>query len=448
MTTIADVFESDVLVIGGGLAGLAAATLAARRGLGVTLVEGRNHPGGRATTAHKDGYLLNQGPHALYLGGPAEAVLGGLGVDTEGAPPASVNGGIGVLAGESGALPVSLTSLARTRLLGVRAKAEVGRLFVTLGRLDASRFDHTSVAEWIRSCVGQPESRAFLGAMVRVSSYSNTPELTSAGAAIRQLQLAAGSGVRYLDGGWSQLVDGLVGVAEAAGVALWRGEGVRTLARDEASYNATVADGRAVRAAAVIVAAGGPKVSQELLGGLGLDLDLVGAAGPAVEAASLDLGLRTSPRDAFALGLDTPLYASQHSPAARLAPPGAALVTAMRYLTPGEQHDPSGTEAELRAHAARLGVADADVVLDRYLHRMTVAGGTPLASRGGLSGRPPVAVPGADGVLLAGDWVGREAMLADASLASAREAARLAELRVRAVGTRDPAHRPGATLWA
>lgn len=426
----------DVLVVGGGLAGLAAATLSARAGARVVLVEGRSHPGGRATTTEKHGYLLNQGPHALYLGGPAQAVLEDLGVDLSGAPPASVDGGLGVLSGESGALPLSPRSLALTWLLGVRAKAEIGKLFVTLGRLDPSRFDHTTVAEWIAASVGRPESRLLVGAMVRVSSYTNAPELTSAGAAIRQLQLATAAGVRYLHGGWSQLVDGLVGSAEAAGVELRVGDLVEALARGDTRYTASLRSGCALRADAVILAAGGPALSQELLRGLGLHLDLVAAAGPAVEAATLDLALRTPPRDAFALGLDVPLYASQHSPAARLAPPGAALVTAMRYLAPGERRNATDTETELRAHASRLGIADADVVLERYLHRMTVAGGLPLASRGGLAGRPTVAVPGADGVLLAGDWVGGEGMLADASFASAREAARLATMHVLAVSGR------------
>jgi hypothetical protein len=41
---------------------------------------------------------------------------------------------------------------------------------------------------------------------------------------------------------------------------------------------------------------------------------------------------------------------------------------------------------------------------------------------GGLAGRPGPAVPGSDNLYVAGDWVGREGMLAAASLASARSA--------------------------
>ena len=50
----------------------------------------------------------------------------------------------------------------------------------------------------------------------------------------------------------------------------------------------------------------------------------------------------------------------------------------------------------------------------------------PTAAAGGFAGRPPVAVDGAPGLYLAGDWVGDEGFQLDASLASAAAAARSA----------------------
>ena len=76
----------DVVVVGGGLAGLTAGTVAAGTGARVVVLEA-HQPGGRAATAERDGYRLNQGPHALYLGGPAETVLRELGVSYPGQPP-------------------------------------------------------------------------------------------------------------------------------------------------------------------------------------------------------------------------------------------------------------------------------------------------------------------------------------------------------------------------
>ena len=62
------------------------------------------------------------------------------------------------------------------------------------------------------------------------------------------------------------------------------------------------------------------------------------------------------------------------------------------------------------------------MVVDRFLHRMVVAHALPRPGSG-LAGRPPVEVASHPGVFVAGDWVGPEGMLADASLASAERAA-------------------------
>jgi phytoene dehydrogenase-like protein len=63
------------------------------------------------------------------------------------------------------------------------------------------------------------------------------------------------------------------------------------------------------------------------------------------------------------------------------------------------------------------------VVRARFLPRLRVAHDLPSAAQGGLAGRPGPAVPDVPGLFVAGDWVGGTGLLADASLASAREAA-------------------------
>ncbi|MEJ7719336.1 MAG: FAD/NAD(P)-binding protein [Ilumatobacteraceae bacterium] len=57
------------IVVGGGLAGLTAAATLARDGRSVVVIEGASQLGGRARTRHHDGFDLNLGPHALYIGG-------------------------------------------------------------------------------------------------------------------------------------------------------------------------------------------------------------------------------------------------------------------------------------------------------------------------------------------------------------------------------------------
>ena len=113
----------DVAVVGAGLAGLTAAAVAAGAGARVLVLEA-HQPGGRAATAERDGYHLNQGPHALYLGGPGESVLRQLGVDYRGHPPA---GPYYARRGDDVQLwPVSGATLARSGLVSVRGKVRLG----------------------------------------------------------------------------------------------------------------------------------------------------------------------------------------------------------------------------------------------------------------------------------------------------------------------------------
>ena len=85
----------DVIIIGGGLAGLAAAAMLARAGRTVRLFEQSQALGGRARTKEQDGFYLNLGPHALYRSGQANKILGELGVEPHGRVP-SVSGAYAV----------------------------------------------------------------------------------------------------------------------------------------------------------------------------------------------------------------------------------------------------------------------------------------------------------------------------------------------------------------
>ena len=65
----------DVVVVGAGLAGLAAATRLSGRGLDVAVVEASDGVGGRARTDHVDGLLLDRGFQLLNPSYPEAARL-------------------------------------------------------------------------------------------------------------------------------------------------------------------------------------------------------------------------------------------------------------------------------------------------------------------------------------------------------------------------------------
>src|SRR5262245_43499157 len=78
---------ADVAVVGGGLAGLAAASYLARAGRTVALFEQAREVGGRAQTQTNHEFQFNLGPHALYLAGEGVKVLRDLGVAYSGGIP-------------------------------------------------------------------------------------------------------------------------------------------------------------------------------------------------------------------------------------------------------------------------------------------------------------------------------------------------------------------------
>jgi hypothetical protein len=151
--------------------------------------------------------------------------------------------------------------------------------------------------------------------------------------------------------------------------------------------------------------------------------------GPPSLVSVLDLGLTRPARHGILMGIDQPLYLSTHCPPAELAPPERILVSAGRYVPPGDTATPDVDKAVLRSHAAAAGIDDDAIEMSRFLHRMTAIAALPAATAGGMAGRPPVAVADRPGTFVAGDWVGPVGMLSDAALASAAAAGRAAAAR-------------------
>lgn len=421
--------SAEVIVIGGGMAGLAAAAFLARYGKKVRLFEQSHALGGRAQTRRQEGFYLNIGPHALYRGGRGIEVLRELGVHPRGRVP-SVSGGFAIKDGIKHTFPAGAISLLTTSLFGLSAKLETARLLRSIGSLDGGALMDVSVSEWLDQAFSHRDVKEFVLAAIRVASYTNAPDLMSAGAAIEQLKEAFTKGVLYLDGGWQTLVDELRKVALGAGATIETGARVDAVTRDATGGVAGVrlAEGCEIEAPMVIIASN-PSTALRLVEGADRTsiAKWVNWAIP-VNAACLDVALShlPIPKATFALGVDRPLYLSVHSATARLAPEGSALIQTAKYLPPNERDSADEIERELEGllDLVQPGWREA-IVYRRFLPDMVVMNGMPLASFEGMRGRPNPRVDDVRGLFVAGDWVGNEGLLVDAALASARAAAQM-----------------------
>ncbi len=422
-----DELNTDVIIIGGGLAGLATATTLARNGKRVRLFEQAHGVGGRARTKEQDGFYLNLGPHALYRSGQGVKVLTELGIEPRGRVP-SVSGAYAVRCGVKHTFPAGLVSMLTTSLFGLSAKLEAARFLASLPKIAADQVTAVSVREWLDSNLSDSVVKEFLMAVFRVSTYTNAPDLMSAGAAIEQLKMAFDKSVLYLDGGWQTLVDQLSRAATDAGVIIETGARIERIERDAAGAvrGVRLSDGRRFECSTVVIAAS-PNIAAELLeDGQRSSLARWADELIPVKAACLDVLLKylPKPKATFALGIDRPLYLSVHSATAELAPEGGALIHVAKYLPPDHAESPKDDRRELEnlLDLVQPGWRKA-VVSSRFLPDMIVTNALAATTLEGIKRRPSPEVHDVPGLFIAGDWVGPEGMLADASLASAKRAA-------------------------
>jgi len=263
-------------------------------------------------------------------------------------------------------------------------------------------------------------------------------------------------GVIYVDEGWQRMVDSMRNTAVTSGVNFISGTRVMGVVRDHVGVRAVELGGLELDAdrmdtlsvalpdmkpenvegalipAETVLLAVDPETAAELAGYP--DFAKPWMASRPITAACLDVGLRSLPRpkNIFALGIDEPLYYSVHSAVAQLAPKGASLIHTIKYRTETTASDEVIDGSATRRGAAQQDERDLEALLDRmqpgwrdvlvhrrFLPAMTVSNALALPDVPRPSPITPV-----PGLFVAGDWVGDEGVLSDASLASARAAAK------------------------
>ena len=294
----------SVLVVGGGITGLAAARDLARDGVPVTLVEAGDQLGGKVSTERVDGLVIERGPDSFLATRPAAVALArelGLGDALVGTrDPRAVYirhrgelvpmpEGLGLV------LPTRAMPFARTRLFSWPEKARMAK-DVAWPRTLAD--DDVAVGTFLRRRLGDALVDRLAGPLVggvygtpidELSLDAVVPQLRTAERNHRSLLLAGLADGRMmrrsaaaraaaaraatavpgttprplgvftsLRGGMDTLIDALADSLADAGAGIRTGLAVDTLARAGAGVTATFADGTTGRYDAVILATPAP----------------------------------------------------------------------------------------------------------------------------------------------------------------------------------------------
>lgn len=441
--------NKNVVVVGGGLAGLAASIYLARAGRSVTLFEKRRSLGGRAITTLRHGYRFNLGPHLFHRAGPGAAVCRELGIPLRGSVAKSR--AIALAGGEEYRLPTGWWSLLATSLLSMRGKRELAMAMFRIRR-SGGRDVSGTFREWLDRAFTNERAREVMMALARQATFYDECESLSAHATLDHLKIALRRAL-YIDEGWQKIVDSLHSAAISSGVNFVTssrivgvhhdGESVREIELGGLEMDADRMDTQALAMpqqepesvegaripASNVLLAVDPQTAAQLAGDVGSRW----ADARPVTAACLDVALRSlpQPQNTRALSLDEPMHLGVHSAFAQLTPKGGALIHVARSVRSeaGSLDDtvPRSRAGEMSAdERAMEGMLDRlqpgwrDVLVHRrFLPSLTVSNAisTPEAAR-------PSPITGISGLYIAGDWVGDEGMLSDATLASARVAAK------------------------
>jgi oxygen-dependent protoporphyrinogen oxidase len=400
----------SVAVLGGGITGLATAwrLLQARDGgspgLQVTVIEAAPRMGGKITTEHRDGFVLEAGPDSFLTRKPeALELVRELGLGPRLLPTRPGPAGVLLLRrGRLRPLPAGQALLVPTRLgplLSSPVLSLPGRLRVALDLLLPPRrgTGDESVGAFLRRRLGREMAERVAGPLLagihgtdpeELSLLSAFPQFADLerrhGSLIRGLRaLDAGrapsvtSGRMTLAGGLGELVAALTRAVERSGARLWAGRPAASCApRNGGGFCLTLADGGALDADAVVLALPPPAAARLVEGSwprLAGELRQI----PCVTSATVSLGFARSavshPLDAYGF----------------VAPPGQGRrITACTFTSSKFPHRAPPGAVLLRAFVGGPGADDLATASDSDLVDLVIA---ELSALLGITGAPRTA---------------------------------------------------------
>lgn len=425
--------EYDVIVIGGGYAGLSVGALLAHNGYHVLLLEKSKSLGGRAGFQEKDGYTVEYGLHANRFAseGAAASVFRRLGREIEFLEPGEPEL---YREGAFHPLPNNVGKIFRSSLLPLRAKMSAARYLLKLVVGSPARKYQISLEELTSRCKS-PETLELLRVLSGIGIIAPDLRHSSAGemAAFLKRALKAKVKVGYPKGGTRQIIEGLKEEVEKNGQILTSAKVTRIFLR-KGLVNQVKTESAAYTARAVVSAIPVQEVP-DLFGGKDLPIKFVKKARELVPTAgiALDVGLKEKVSDKSGLLVTSePVtmgqFTSNIDPS--MAPEGRQLLSWYYPLPCQWMKNPDKVEREeqrLRNLLGEMfpGIWEA-VDWERTMRLSMVDGFLPRPGQT-REDRPDFILPGIDNFFLCGDTTRAEGTGGDTAFNSALVVSRLVQ---------------------
>nr|WP_106782516.1 NAD(P)/FAD-dependent oxidoreductase [Lysinibacillus timonensis] len=417
--------EWDVVIIGGGLAGLVAANFLSQTHLSVLVLEKGKTVGGRAKTHLIDNQLFNIGPHALYKKGKAKPVLEQLGIELFGKSPKL--DGLLIEKEYKYTAPFNPIGVFTTRYFNWKERIQWLKVLITILKVRTDSLSEQTFLQWAEHVSPSKAIQSTILLLGRLATYCHAPDQVSAKIVVSQLKSVM-NGVVYLDGGWQTIIDQLHNKAVIQGTEVRTQQTVKQIepltTGQNTAFQITLANEERIYTKNILSTAD----PQSLL-------NMLGEYAPTtmksffqeitpVKGATLDVALTQlpDPMKLFALDLNNPLYYSVHSTYARLSNnPKNVILHVFKYLQPGEQVDSKAMKLELELFLETIQPGWKNYkITSRFIPHITVNERLPkpydeLKLQSSKSGIP--------GLYLAGDWASPDSILLEGAVNSAHQAA-------------------------
>jgi 15-cis-phytoene desaturase len=438
---------TKVIVVGGGLAGLAAGALLSHAGAHVTVLERRPVLGGRALVVKQEGFTLNYGLHYIVGGyrSPHYRILKLIGkLDNAPMMPVKPRQLHRMRDGRLNQVPSTPLDMLSTKILSVRGKLGLAPAMLKVMTANIDQLWYVPVGEWLDGVTHEPTLRAFFLDLVGPLTFEPEPEKLSAAhfvQVMRPLLMPKGPIALYPVGGWITMFEAFRKHIEERGGSVQLKAPAERLEITGSKVSGVWVKGELQRADYVVLALP-PNELNDLLKATpiaGLEPERLRAIRPTIGVA-VDLGVMGLKNDHVGtielpelngtLGIHNLFEPS-------LAPAGGHLFQFLRFMTPQQMQDKAEverTEPMILDVLERIWPGFRDkIVVRRTLVRSMLTG----ASHRYDQPRPtllPVDVNTIDGLYLAGDATASAGELSNVAGESALTAAGLIAKRAGLAG--------------